>query len=443
MSEDLGLDTFGSFDEHNPPRRQLLDECVHCGFCLPTCPTYAITGEEMESPRGRIYLMDLAARGEIGVDEAFGNHIDSCLGCLSCVTSCPSGVRYDKLIEAVRPQVERQVPRGFLDKLFRRFIFALFPHPDRLRLAALGGLLYTRSGIRALVHALGIVKLLPARLRTLEALLPPVTFRALFSSVPEETLSPRPARLRVGLLAGCANRIFFGDVNAATVRVLTAEGCDVFVPRDKQCCGALSLHAGYEEDGVERAKATIEMFERYQLDVVVTNVAGCGSALKEYADLLAGHPEYAERAKTFAAKARDITELIAELPAQAERHPIALKVAYHDACHLAHAQGIRRQPREVLRSIPELSVHDVAEADLCCGSAGIYNLLQPAKAEELGRRKADNLQEVEPDVVASANAGCLLQIRRFLDKGIPVVHPIQLLDAAIRGVDLFAKDTSR
>ncbi|MEV6904090.1 heterodisulfide reductase-related iron-sulfur binding cluster [Amycolatopsis sp. NPDC051372] len=432
MTSTLG----SSFDEHHPPKRELLDDCVHCGFCLPTCPTYAVTGQEMESPRGRIYLMDLAAKGEIGLDETFGHHMDTCLGCLACTTACPSGVQYDKLIESVRPQVERHVPRGLFDKVFRALVFSLFPYPRRLRLAAFGGLLYTRLGLRALVHRLGILKLLPPRLRALEALLPPVTLRALLAKTPERTLKPAgEARLRVGLLAGCANRVFFGDVNAATIRVLAAEGCDVYVPQDNQCCGALSVHAGREEDGLTRAKATIEMFERYDLDVVVANVAGCGSTLKEYGDLLADVPEYAERARTFASRVRDINELIADLPARATRHPMKTKVAYHDACHLANAQGIRRQPRELLRSIPELSVHDIAEAELCCGSAGIYNLVEPETAEELGRRKAKHLADVEPDVVATANAGCLLQIRRFLDQGVPVVHPIQLLDASIREAD--------
>ena len=438
MTRDITPNT--SFDDRHPPQRELLDDCVHCGFCLPACPTYAVTGAETESPRGRIYLMDLAARGEIGVDEAFGDHMDSCLGCLACTTACPSGVRYDKLIEAVRPQVERHVPRGFPDRLFRRFVFALFPYPNRLRLAALGGLLYTRSGIRALVHALGLDRLLPPRLRALEALLPPVSVRALFSSVPEKTPAQRKARLRVGLLAGCANRVFFSEVNAATVRVLAAEGCDVYVPQDNQCCGALSMHAGYADDAIERAKATIEMFERYELDVVVANVAGCGSALKEYADTLAESPEFAERAKAFAAKVRDINELVAELPTRAKRHPIPLMVAYHDACHLANAQGIRDQPRDMLREIPELSVSDIAEAELCCAAAGIYNLVQPATAEALGTRKAKNIADADPDAVATANAGCLLQIRRFLDKAIPVVHPIQLVDASIRGIDPFAKE---
>ncbi|ODT97826.1 MAG: glycolate oxidase [Pseudonocardia sp. SCN 72-86] len=424
-----------SYDAHHPPRRDVLDECVHCGFCLPTCPTYAVTGLETESPRGRIYMMDLAARGEIGVDEAFGEHIDSCLGCLACVTACPSGVQYDTLIESVRPQVERNVPRTRADRLFRGLVFALFPHPGRLRVAALGGIVYQRTGLRSLVHRLGLIDRLPARLRALESLLPPVTVRALLTRIPERTRPSGPVRLRVGLLAGCAQRVFFGDVNAATVRVLAAEGCDVLVPRDRQCCGALSVHAGREEEGLVRARATIEMFERYHLDVVVANVAGCGSTLKEYADLLADDPEWAERAKAFSAKVRDVSELLAELSPRAPRHPISTRVAYHDACHLSNAQKIRSQPRAVLRSIPDLQLHDIAEAELCCGSAGIYNLVEPETAEELGRRKAQNIEAVSPDVVVTANAGCLLQIRRFLDEGIPLLHPVQLVDASIRGVD--------
>ncbi|OLT23132.1 glycolate oxidase [Pseudonocardia sp. CNS-139] len=426
----------GSFDEHRPPDRELLDDCVHCGFCLPTCPTYQVTGEEMESPRGRIYLMDLATRGEIPLDEAFGGHMDSCLGCLACVSHCPSGVRYDKLIEAVRPQVERQIPRATPDGLFRRLIFSLFPYSNRLRLAAVGGLLYRRLGVRAVLHVLGIIDLLPPRLRALEALLPPVTLRSLLRRSAPFTAAVGPPRLRVGLMPGCAQRVFFGDVNAATVRVLAAEGCDVYVPQDRRCCGALSTHAGQEEDGIAHARATIEMFERHELDVIVANVAGCGSAQKQFGDLLGDDPDFAGRAAAFSAKVKDVNELLAEMPRRAPRHPIPITVAYHDACHLANAQGIRAQPREVLRGIPGLKISEIAEAEMCCGSAGIYNLVQPEKAEELGRRKADHLTAVRPDVVATANAGCLLQIRRFLDAGIPVVHPIQLVDASIRGADL-------
>jgi glycolate oxidase iron-sulfur subunit len=236
--------------------------------------------------------------------------------------------------------------------------------------------------------------------------------------------------------------VFFGDVNAATIRVLAAEGCDVYVPRDRQCCGALSVHAGYEREGKARARATIDMFERYELDVVVANVAGCGSTLKEYGHLLRDDPEYAQRAVAFSARVRDITELLAGLPPQAPRLPIDARIAYHDACHLANAQGIRSEPREVLGTIPGLVVECIAEAAICCGSAGIYNLVEPETAEELGRRKAANLEAVRPDAVATANAGCLLQIRRFLDAGVPLVHPIQLVDASIRGVSPFGEESA-
>jgi glycolate oxidase iron-sulfur subunit len=398
-----------------------------------------VTGEEMESPRGRIYLMDLAAKGEIPLNDAFSSRIDSCLGCLACTTACPSGVQYDKLIEAVRPQIERNVRRGPLDRLFRTLIFQLFPYPRRLRMAALGGIAYQELGIRALFHRLGIIRRLPARLQALEALLPPVTLRDLFRHEPSYAAAAAgaPARLRVGLLAGCAQRVFFGDVNAATVRVLAAEGCDVHIPQEHQCCGALSMHAGREDDGLERARGTIDMFERCNVDIVVANVAGCGSTLKEYGDLLADDPVYSKRAATFSARVRDINELLAELAPLAERHPLPVRVAYHDACHLSNAQRIRAQPRQVLRAIPGLEIADIAEAEICCGSAGIYNLVQPDKAEELGRRKAANLHDVRPDVIATANAGCLLQIRRYIDQGIPLVHPVQLVDASIRGTNPF------
>lgn len=423
-----------SFDDHRPPERELLDDCVHCGFCLPTCPTYLVTGEEMESPRGRIYLMDLVERGELPLDESFGGHIDSCLGCVACVTSCPSGVQYDKLIDAVRPQVERNLSRTRLDRLFRRMIFSLFPYPARLRFAALFGVLYRRLGVRALLHKTGLIKRLPARLRAAEDLLPDVGVRAMFRRVPVRTSAEGTRRLTVGLLAGCAQRVFFGDVNAATARVLAAEGCEVVIPREKQCCGALSIHAGYEDDGITRARQTIELFEEHEVDVVVANVAGCGSSMKDYAHLLRDDPVYRDRAARFSEKVRDVSELLAELPPVAPRHPVRAKVAYHDACHLANAQGIRRQPRDVLGTIPGIELVPVAESEVCCGSAGVYNLVQPETAEELGRRKGDRLTAARPDVVATANAGCLLQIRRFLDQGIPLVHPVQLLDASIRGL---------
>jgi len=431
-----------SFDDHHPPERELLDDCVHCGFCLPTCPTYLVTGQEMESPRGRIYLMDMAARGEIPLDEAFGTHIDTCLGCVACVTACPSGVQYDKLIEAVRPQVERNVDRGALDRLFRFLIFVVFPYPARLRVAALFGALYQRLGLRALLHRSGLARRLPSRLRALEGLMPDVGVRTMFRSLPERTPAQGPRRLTAGMLAGCAQRVFFGDVNAATVRVLAAEGCDVVVPRTSQCCGALSIHAGYEDDGLARARRTIEAFEAQDVDVVVANVAGCGSSMKEYAHLLRDDAEYRDRAAAFSAKVRDISEVLAELPARAQRHPVQARVAYHDACHLANAQRVREQPRQVLATIPGLELVPVAESDVCCGSAGIYNLVQPDTAEEIGRRKGRHLTAALPDLVATANAGCLLQIRRHLDRGVAVVHPVQLLDVSISGLSTYDKETA-
>ena len=368
------------------------------------------------------------------MDETFAGHFDSCLGCMSCVTACPSGVQYDQLLESVRPQIERLQPRTGTDRLFRAMIFALFPHPARLRVAALAGLAHQRLS-RPLLRRLGLLDRLPARLRALEALLPPVRAGALFRRAPEFTPAQGERRASVALLTGCAQRVFFSDVNAATIRVLSAEGCDVHVPTNQRCCGALSMHAGRENEGLARARELIDTLGTLDVDHIVTNVAGCGSNLKEYATALRDDPDYAERAEAFSARARDVSELLAELGPAAPRHPVRARVAYHDACHLAHAQQVRRQPREMLRTIPELDVVDIAEWDMCCGSAGIYNLVQPEPADELGRRKVDNILRTDPDLVATGNAGCLLQIRRHLPDRIAIHHPISILDASIRGVE--------
>jgi glycolate oxidase iron-sulfur subunit len=425
-----------AFDPHRPPSQELLDDCVHCGFCLPTCPTYQLWGEEMDSPRGRIYLMELANQGEIGLDGALHEHIDACLGCMACVSSCPSGVRYDRLLEAVRPQLERNVPRTRSDRLFRDAIFALFPYRRRLLAAAVPGALYQR--LRALPPVRRVTAKLPGRLSALESLLPPVRLREAFARLPRRVTASGVPRKRVALLTGCVQDVFFHPVNAATVRVLAAEGCDVVIPRDQSCCGALELHSGREPSALARAKKTIETFESLRVDTVVTNVAGCGSSMKEYGSLLADDPEWARRAAAFSASVRDVSEVLAELEPRATRNPIRAKVAYHDACHLGHAQGVRAQPRAMLRSIPRLEVVDIPEADLCCGSAGIYNLVAPVPAAELGARKAANIKSVDPDMIVTANPGCLLQIRRHLgsDDAVdhpPLLHPIQLLDASIRG----------
>ena len=422
----------GAFDTHRPPSRELLDDCVHCGFCLPTCPTYQLWGEEMDSPRGRIYLMSLAERGEIGLEGPFATHIDRCLGCMACVTACPSGVQYDRLLEATRPQVERAVERDKDDKLFRDAIFALFPYKRRLRAAAVPGGLY--QALRKIPAIRALAERLPGRLAAMESLLPPVSVRDAFARLPVHTPAVGARRGRVALLTGCVQDVFFHRVNAATVRVLAAEGWDVLVPRDQQCCGALEFHSGREEPALARARREIGVYSDLDVDYVVTNVAGCGSSMKEYGHLLDDDAEWAERAKAFSARVRDVHEVLAEGEPRATRHPVRARVAYHDACHLGHAQKVRAQPRAVLRSIPGVELLDLPEAELCCGSAGIYNMVAPEAAGELGLRKAENIAATRPDIVVTANPGCLLQIGKHLGMDVPLLHPVQLLDASIRGV---------
>jgi glycolate oxidase iron-sulfur subunit len=425
------------FDQHHPPDPELIADCVHCGFCLPTCPTYLLWGEEMDSPRGRIQLMKMASTSEIGINATFTAHIDQCLGCMACVTACPSGVHYDKLIEATRPQIERHYQRTFTDRLFRSLLFSLFPHPARLRAMLPFLWLYQQMGVRRLLRSQAFSRLIPARLLAMEALMPPVSLGGQRSRPATFTPARGTRRRRVGLLLGCVQRVFFDPINAATVRVLTAEGCDVVVPPGQGCCGALCMHAGREEEGLKYARRLIETFEIWGVETVVVNAAGCGSTMKEYAHLLRDDPRYAERARAFADAVRDISEILAELEPVAPRHPIQLRVAYHDACHLAHAQRVRLQPRQVLRRIPGIEVVDIPEADICCGSAGIYNLIEPQPANQLGERKAQHILSTRPDVIATANPGCLLQINAALQRlgeRLPTLHLVELVDASIRGV---------
>jgi glycolate oxidase iron-sulfur subunit len=353
---------------------------------------------------------------------------------MACVTACPSGVQYEDLLEATRPQIERQQRRSLGDRLFRRWVFAVFPHPARLRLAAMLLWMYQRVGVRSLVRRSGLRQLLPRRLAALDALAPDVRLAALWARLPERLPPVGPGRLKVGMLTGCVQSVFFADVNAATARVLTAEGCEVTVPTEQGCCGALEAHTGQQAAASQRAKAIITAFDDTGVDLVVTNAAGCGSNLKRYGRLLADDPAWAQRAAAFAARVRDVTELLVALEPRAARQPLPGRVAYHDACHLAHAQGLRREPRALLQSIPDLQLLDLPEPDMCCGSAGVYNLLEPEPAADLGRRKAELIRAAAPQAVASANPGCLLQLRRHLGDGLPLLHPVQLVDCSIRGV---------
>jgi glycolate oxidase iron-sulfur subunit len=427
--------TTSAFDTIDPPSPSDVDTCVHCGFCLPTCPTYLLWGEEMDSPRGRIYLMKAAAEGRSRLDGTFVSHMDRCLGCMACVTACPSGVPYGRLIEKTRGQIERHHPRAAGDRWFRHALFALLPYPSRLRLV-LAPLALLGRGVRAIART-SAFRRLPLRLRALLTLAPPVTWTDLMQDLPERTPPATAGRRVVGLLAGCVQRVAFAPVNQATIRVLSAEGCEVRVPRSQGCCGALALHAGELDRARAFARRTIEAFDDPALERIVVNAAGCGSAMKEYGDLLDQDPAWAERARAFSAKVRDVSEALVELgPPQAPRHPIPCRVAYHDACHLAHAQGIRAAPRTLLASVPGLEVRTAGEAEICCGSAGIYNLVQPEAATALGARKVAHLAAVQPDVVATGNPGCTLQIAaaaRAAGHDWAVLHPIEILDASIRG----------
>lgn len=420
------------WDQHHPPDPELISDCVHCGFCLTTCPSYQVFGAEADSPRGRIVLMRVGHEPGESLGETMQTHFDRCLGCMACVTACPSGVQYDRLIEQVRPQLERHVPRSRADRAYRRLIFALFTHPSRLRTLVPALAAQRRLGIGRRLGAL-----LPGtRLGALLTLAPPVRAAAAFEQLPVVTqpVAGVTVRGRVAFLQGCVQRALFGDVNAATVRVLAAEGWEVHAPRQPRCCGALPLHGGLEDEALVLARQVIAAYEGFP--VIAVNVAGCGSAMKEYGRLLADDPDWAARAAAFSAKVRDIHELLAAEEPQAPRRAIPLTVAYHDACHLAHAQGVRKAPRDLLRTIPDLELLEPAEWELCCGSAGIFNLTQPAAAAELGRRKAGNLAATGAAAIVAANPGCALQITAYLRPPLPVHHPMTLLDHAIHGTPL-------
>ncbi|MFI7599888.1 (Fe-S)-binding protein [Actinoplanes sp. NPDC049681] len=422
-----------AFDGHRPPALELISDCVHCGFCLTTCPTYVLWGEEMDSPRGRIYLMKAGLDGE-PMSDSMVKHYDRCLGCMACVTACPSGVRYDRLIEDTRAQVERRHDRPPRQRALRAAIFALFPYPRRLRLLRGPLRAYQASGLQGLVARSGLMTRLGPTLATLESL------------TPRLRKVPRPPRLVpavgarravVGVLTGCVQSAFFPDVNSATIRVLAAEGCDVVIPPSQGCCGALSVHNGREAEAQRFARRLIDTFDRAGVDHVVVNAAGCGSSMKEYAELLRDDPAYAARADAFAAKVRDLSEILVELGPVAKRHPLPITVAYHDACHLGHAQGVRAQPRALLAGIPGLTVKEIADPEICCGSAGVWNVLNPEPAAQLGERKARTVLATGAELLVTANPGCLMQVAAAVQRlggEIALAHTAAVLDASVRGL---------
>ena len=504
--------------------RNLASDCVHCGFCLPSCPTYQLWGEEMDSPRGRIHLITQILDGAAGTAAA-AQHLDRCLGCMACVTACPSGVQYDRLIEAARGWAEETPapaapgraslarvspgtgsaaptapgpepgapgaalpPRSARDRALRAAIFSLFPYPRRLRAAIAPLRVAQRAGLDGLLDRSGLAGRLPPELaaalrlapdppprdlsaRERAAALRPVPRRRVAArrasragsgtaaaprrpqrALPERVPARGPRRAVVGMLTGCVQQVFFPQVNDATASVLAAEGCDVIIPAGQGCCGALSLHGGRRDEAAGFARRTIEVFERAGVDAVVINSAGCGSAMKEYADLMAvkeaseggmgrraGRGGWDERAAALAGRVRDLTEFLVELGPVAPRHPLPATVAYHDACHLAHAQKITAPPRELLTAIPGLRLADIADGTVCCGSAGIYNLVQPEAARELGQRKAEAVAATGADLLVSGNPGCAMQIASALaarGARLPMRHTAEVLDASLRAADV-------
>jgi glycolate oxidase iron-sulfur subunit len=430
------------FDAQHPPDPKLIDACVHCGFCLSTCPSYRVLGKETDSPRGRIYLMDAINEATAPLSPTSVQHFDSCLGCLACVTTCPSGVQYDQLIAATRPQIERNYSRSLPDRLFRQLIFSLFPYPNRLRFLLAPLLLYQKLGVPKLVRATGLLQRFSPRLAAMETLLPNVTLKSFQDSLPTVIPAQGKQRYRVGMILGCVQRLFFSEVNQATARVLSANGCEVIIPKSQGCCAALPHHQGQQAQAEALARQMIDSFEGTGVDYVIINAAGCGHTLKEYGHLLQDDPVYHEKGVQFSNKVKDVQEFLAMVGLTAPLSPLQaepLTVVYQDACHLLHGQKISLQPRQLLRQIPGVTLREPIDASLCCGSAGVYNMLQPEVAEDLGQQKVTNLLNTGAILIASSNPGCSLQILKHLErqgKSVPVIHPIRLLDYAIRGIRL-------
>jgi len=476
-----------------PLRRQthtydLMRQCIHCGFCLPTCPTYAVLGVEMDSPRGRIYQMQAVADGRMEVSAEFVDHMYCCLGCRACETACPSGVQFGKLIEAAREHIQMEVARmpffgeqaspetalqeeqpvakgdedyplhehipapptleSPTERLLRRFFFDMMLPSRPITSLVFGGLkLYQRSGLQTLVHRTGLldaVNALPTplqgKLKTPEELMPDVRGDLLPAPLPENTPALGRRRYRVGFISGCIMDQVFRDINEASIRVLTANGCEVITPVQQQCCGALHIHAGEAERGRKLAQHNIDVFEPYNCDVIIINSAGCGSNLKEYGHLLRDDPNYAKRAQAFSAKVKDISEFLASIELNREMGEVSRTVAYHDACHLVHGQKIKQQPRQLLQAIPGLTLVNLKESDWCCGSAGIYNITNQEMANTLLQRKMDNIAATGASVIATGNPGCMMQISlgvRERGMELDVVHPIQLIDEAYRAGRLY------
>jgi glycolate oxidase iron-sulfur subunit len=426
------------------PQQADLDRCVHCGLCLNACPTYRELGVEMDSPRGRIYQMARVAAGE-QIHDAYREHIDLCLACRACESACPSGVPYGRLVEDARAEIETKTKRGFLTRQARAFLFGrLLPSPALLTAAGAMVYLYQASGLQSVLRAVGLPRLL-GTLGDREALLPDAEIPFFFREYGRTFPAIGPKRYRVAFVAGCVANVSFARLNEATVRVLQANGCEVVIPAAQTCCGALQVHAGIRDVARRLARRNIDAFtpltggrdETEKFDAIVTNAAGCGSTLKEYGELLAHDEKYAARAHEFSATMKDAAEFLASIELNREMKPVNATVTYQDSCHLAHGQRIRSAPRQLLRAIPGVDFREMPMADACCGSAGIYNALHTDMSMRILDRKMDNVNRVDAQIVATANPGCMLQLRAGVRKsgkeGVRVAHVMELLDEAYSG----------
>jgi len=431
MTEPITGDSHQRFSEP-------LDDCVHCGFCLPTCPTHVLWGQEMDSPRGRIHLMEQMHSEDV-LSETAVSHFDNCLGCLACVSACPSGVAYDALIDHTRHRVEEQHERPVGERALRGAVFSVFPYRDRLRLmrGPLRAYQATRAG--RLLRKSGVLDRISPTLATMERIAPPLSSPP--PPLPEFVPAVGRRRARVGMLVGCVQGAFFPEVNTATARVLALEGCDVVIPRSQGCCGALSGHSGRLEESAGFTRALVEAFECADVERIVVNSAGCGSSMKHMDRTLeeaGASPAWVRRARAASEKVVDLTEYLAELGPQAERHPVPVHVAYQDACHLSHGQGITSAPRELLSQIPGMRLSDLPNKEICCGSAGVYNVFNPGPAGELGDRKGQDAAATGAELLVSGNPGCSMQIGSALERAgspMPVAHTARVLDVSLRGLD--------
>jgi glycolate oxidase iron-sulfur subunit len=420
------------------PDYQKLMECVHCGLCLPTCPTYAELGVEMDSPRGRIHLMRAVVDGRLSLSPAYQQHISQCLGCRACETACPSGVKFGQLLEGARAQIEQadapQHPP--LARWLRVLAFrGILPHPMVLRTLGNLLLLYQASGLRALMQHAAFRRGLPKRLTELDQLLPLLPKRAYRAQLQETTPAQGERRGRVGFVAGCVMPIFFAQINEATVQLMAANGFEVITPRAQRCCGALHAHAGEREEARRLARQNLEAFAQARVDWIVVNAAGCGAMLKEYHELLQHDALLSGAAKLFSERVLDVSQFLERFPFRGPLGTLNLRVAYDDPCHLLHGQRVKEEPRRLLRSIPGLELLDVPEADWCCGSAGIYNLIHPELSRQILERKMAHLVAVNPDVITTGNPGCLIQLgigAKQHGLKAAVLHPIELLYGAYR-----------